>query len=72
MTERNKWQALIGHCADFLESREKGMTVCASFPDFEAHTQREWELMYDFCFRGTDANFTPPLWASVYLGERHC
>ena len=70
MTERKKWQARIGRLADFLESREKGLTICASFPDFKAHTPREWELMYDFCFRGTDANFTPPLWASVYLGEK--
>ncbi|MBQ1368448.1 MAG: molecular chaperone TorD family protein, partial [Firmicutes bacterium] len=70
MTERNKWQALIGRSADFLESREKGIVICTSFPDFEAHSLREWELMYDFCFRGTDANFTPPLWASVCLGEK--
>ncbi|MBP3719771.1 MAG: molybdopterin-dependent oxidoreductase, partial [Clostridia bacterium] len=70
MTNRNQWQACIGRLADFLESREKAMAICASFPGFNAHTPREWELMYDFCFRGTDANFTPPLWASVYLGEK--
>ena len=64
------WKELIGRLADFLESREKGVVICASFPEFKAHSLREWELMYDFCFRGTDADFTPPLWASVYLGEK--
>lgn len=70
MKERKTWQELISRPADFLESREKGMAVCASFPGFKAHAVREWELMYDFCFRGTDADFTPPLWASVCLGEK--
>ena len=70
MAERNQWQTLIGRCADFLESREKAMAICPSFPDYSAHTPREWELMYDFCFRGTDANYTAPLWASVCLGEK--
>ena len=70
MKERKTWQELISRPADFLESREKGMAVCASFPGFKAHTVRDWELMYDFCFRGTDADFTPPLWASVCLGEK--
>ena len=70
MKERKTWQELISRPADFLESREKGMAVCASFPGFKAHAVREWELMYDFCFRGTDADFTPPLWVSVCLGEK--
>lgn len=58
----------IGRCADFLESRKKAMAVCRAFPDWGEHTLREWQLMYDFCFCGTDASLHVPLWASDYLG----
>lgn len=56
--------------ADFLESRSKAMEICSSFSDWSLHSKREWELVYDFCFRGTDADFHVPLWASVYMGEK--
>lgn len=56
--------------ADFFESREKAMKVCESFPDWSAHSRRDWELMYDFCFRGMDVDFHPPLWESVCMGDR--
>lgn len=70
MKETNLLRDLIDRSADFLESREKAMAVCADFPDWKSHTLRQWQLMYDFCFRGTDASLHVPLWASEYLGER--
>lgn len=60
----------LGLAADFLENRDKAMPQCAAFADWSAHTPREWELMYDFCFRGTDADFHAPLWASECAGEK--
>lgn len=56
--------------ADFLESREKAIEICRGFSDWSSHSQKEWELNYDFCFRGMDADFHAPLWASVYMGEK--
>ncbi len=56
--------------ADYLESREKAMKISRGFSDWSEHTEREWELNYDFCFRGTDVDFRAPLWASVYMGEK--
>lgn len=60
---------VIGTCADFLESRDKAMAICAGFPDWAQHSLRDWQLQYDFCFRGTDANLQVPLWASAAMGD---
>lgn len=68
--EKNHFWQKLNEAAAFLENRAKAMEICAAFPDFSQHSRQEWELMYDFCFRGCDANFQPPLWASVYLGEK--
>ncbi len=54
----------------FFSSREQAMKICQTFPDWELHTPREWELEYDFLFRGTDADWPISLWASAALGEQ--
>ncbi|MDO4458786.1 MAG: molybdopterin-dependent oxidoreductase [Clostridia bacterium] len=61
---------LIKTGASFFEGREKALKICESFPDYNKHSRREWELMYDFCFRGMDADVNIPLWASVCMGEK--
>lgn len=63
--------ALIwGRAADFFEIREQAMEICAGFSDWNEHSLRDWELEYDFLFRGMDADWEIPLWASVAAGER--
>lgn len=54
----------------FFTSREQAMKICADFQDWNVHSKREWELEYDFLFRGTDADHEISLWASVAAGER--
>ncbi|MBR5267259.1 MAG: molybdopterin-dependent oxidoreductase [Lachnospiraceae bacterium] len=56
--------------AGFFASRDQAMELCADFLDWNAHSKREWELEYDFLFRGTDADCEIDLWASVAAGER--
>ena len=41
-----------------------------TFPDWEAHSERDWALLYDEVFRGTNAFWEIPLWASAAFGER--
>lgn len=54
----------------FFASRGQAMDIFAGFSDWNAHSKREWELEYDFLFRGTDADHEISLWASVAAGER--
>ncbi len=54
----------------FFETREQAMTVCRGFADWDLHTERGWALEYDFLFRGMDADWEIPLWASVAAGEQ--
>lgn len=54
----------------FFAEKEKAMKICEKFPDWNEHSPREWELEYDFLFRGTDANRKIPLWASVSKEEK--
>ena len=56
--------------ASFFASREQAMEICAGFQDWNDHSRRDWELEYDFLFRGTDADHEISLWASVAAGER--
>lgn len=55
--------------AEFFHDREAAMKLCMKFPDWNMHTEREWQLEYDFLFRGTDADFKPALWASAAEGD---
>ena len=56
--------------AEFFSCRDKAMKICGEFADWNLHTRREWELEYDFLFRGTDAGRNIPLWASVSKEEQ--
>ncbi|MBQ7795018.1 MAG: molybdopterin-dependent oxidoreductase [Lachnospiraceae bacterium] len=56
--------------AAFFETREQAMEICRGFADWEKKSEREWKLEYDFLFRGTDADWLIPLWASVAFGEQ--
>lgn len=53
----------------FFSGKEYAMEICSAFADWKEHSRREWELEYDFLFRGTDADCRIPLWASVCKGE---
>lgn len=70
MTQTNSLWKKLTDCAAFLESRDKAMEVCKAFPDWEDHTPADWALMYDYCFRGCDANLHVPLWASVTADDK--
>lgn len=52
------------------EAREPALEIIALLPEWELHTEDEWRLEYDYLFRGCDADFNGPLWASVCQGER--
>ncbi len=56
--------------AAFFATRDQAMEICEGFEDWKDHSKRDWELEYDFLFRGTDADWENPLWASVAKGER--
>ncbi|MBR3357258.1 MAG: molybdopterin-dependent oxidoreductase [Solobacterium sp.] len=56
--------------ADFFADREKAMQILRLLPEWSAHSEEEWQLEYDFLFRGCDADFKPSLWASVCFDER--
>lgn len=60
----------FGQTAAFFETREQAVEICEGFADWNRHSRREWELEYDFLFRGTDADWQIPLWASVAAGEQ--
>ena len=61
----------VWHCfAEFFACRDKAMKICEGFDDWSHHTRREWELEYDFLFRGMDADRNIPLWASVSKDEQ--
>ncbi len=53
----------------FFQSKEYALKICESFSDWDQHTKREWSLLYDYLFRGTDADLKMPLWASVSQEE---
>ena len=61
---------IVRQGSDFFECREKAVDICKAYAEAEYHTDRDWELMYDFCFRGMDADVHIPLWASECLGEK--
>lgn len=70
MTGKNNLWDRLDRCAAFLESKPQAMAICKEFPDWAEHSHRDWERMYDYCFRGCDANLHVPLWASEYLGDK--
>ncbi|MGN0266981.1 MAG: DMSO/selenate family reductase complex A subunit [Lachnospiraceae bacterium] len=55
--------------AAFFASKEEALKQLAGCSDWAEHTEKEWSLMYDYLFRGTDADRTVPLWASTSNGE---
>lgn len=61
---------MLREYGDFFASKEKAFPILRQFPDWRDHDEREWSLMYDFLFRGTDGDLTLPLWASVSQGEQ--
>lgn len=61
---------LLQEYGNFFVSKEYALSIAQTFTDWNLHSEREWSLMYDFLFRGTDADFLPPLWASVSQGEQ--
>lgn len=68
---REQIAACMRKSAAFFESRESAMEICQECcEDWEKRTLREWQLEYDFLFRGTDADWPIPLWASVAFGEQ--
>jgi len=70
MAQNKNNHEILNTYADFFASRELAMDICQSFPDWNRHSKKEWQLMYDYLFRGTDADLEVPLWASVSLDER--
>lgn len=54
---------------DFFRTKESALKLAQEFSDWNDHTKREWGLEYDFLFRGTDADFQVPLWASAANGN---
>ena len=54
----------------FFSAREQAMCICKKLSDWPVHTLRDWQLEYDFLFRGTDADWQIPLWASAAMGEQ--
>lgn len=61
--------AFFMEAAAFFSKRESAMEIARNFADWNQKTLREWQLEYDFLFRGTDADWPIPLWSSVALGE---
>ncbi|MCF0150031.1 MAG: molybdopterin-dependent oxidoreductase [Firmicutes bacterium] len=49
--------------AEFFEGPQKALPLMRAFG--ETASDRECRLEYDYLFRGCDADFCPPLWASV-------
>ncbi|MBO4288778.1 MAG: hypothetical protein J5865_01590, partial [Lachnospiraceae bacterium] len=70
MTDRKNYYQQISAAADFFASKEGALPVMRAFPDWEAHSERDWALLYDEVFRGTNAFWEIPLWASAAFGER--
>ena len=69
--DAEKFSNMFAQIAGFFESRQGAMEHCSRFcEDWDQKTPREWKLEYDFLFRGTDADWTIPLWASVAFGEQ--
>lgn len=60
----------LAKMAAFFETRDHAMEIAQEWPDWNSHTERDWKLEYDFCFRGTDADHQIPLWASVAAGDQ--
>ena len=56
--------------AGFFADREQALAICQKGADWNLHTERDWKLEYDFLFRGTDADWNIPLWASAAEEER--
>lgn len=54
----------------FFASKEKALSIIRRFSDWEEHKEKDWSLMYDFLFCGTDGDLSLPLWASVSQGEQ--
>ncbi len=54
----------------FFESRKEALKICRTFSDWDQHEARDWSLLYDYLFRGMDADLQMPLWASVSQEER--
>ena len=69
MDKRNYYQDLTAAAA-FFAGRKDAMPILQSFPDWADHSPRDWELLYDEVFRGTNAFWEIPLWASAAFGER--
>ena len=70
MNKRPDLYQKIIDAADFFSCREDAMPIMQGFPDWKEHSEREWELLYDEAFRGTNAFWEIPLWASTAFGER--
>ena len=68
-TEERSISSALRRYADFLACWDLAEPVCETFPDWAEHSRREWKLLWDFCFRGTDADLEVPLWASVSREE---
>lgn len=69
MNRTNLYQKL-SEAAALFSSRKEALPVLKTLPDWNAHTERGWTLLYDEVFRGTNAFWQIPLWASTALGER--
>ncbi len=54
----------------FFADRDTALKILSLFPGWKDNTEEEWLLEYDFLFRGCDADFSPPLWASVCREEK--
>ena len=54
----------------FYADRNEALKILSLFPGWNEHSSEDWLLEYDFLFRGCDADFSPPLWASVCREER--
>ena len=70
MTTKKTITELFKEYASFFASKSQALSIAKFFDDWNQHTNREWSLMYDFLFRGTDPDFLPPLWSSVSLGDQ--
>ena len=66
---RNELEEMLKELAGFFEGREQAIGHCRKQNDWSSHTEEEWRLEYDFLFRGTDADWSIPLWASVAAGD---
>ena len=54
----------------FFADRDEALKILSLLPEWDQHSNEDWLLEYDFLFRGCDADFSPPLWASVCREER--